>query len=66
MKPLDSSKSHVYDNISIRMIKICSELVIIPLKIIFKESLKKGIFAEIWKISVLLLYFLFLVKHLKG
>ena len=66
MKPLDSTKSHGYGNISIRMIKICSELVIIPLKIIFKESLKKGIFAEIWKISVLLLYFLFLVKHLKG
>ena len=31
------------------MIKICSESVTIPLKIIFEESLKKGIFPEIWK-----------------
>ena len=38
-------------NISIKMIKICSESVTIPLKIIFGESLKKGIFPEIWKKS---------------
>ena len=31
------------------MIKICSESVTIPLKIIFEESLKKKIFPEIWK-----------------
>ena len=41
IKSLDSSKSHGYDNISIKMIKICSESVTIPLKIIFEESLKK-------------------------
>ena len=33
------------------MIKICSESVTIPLKIVFEESLKKGIFSEIWKIA---------------
>ena len=47
-KSLDSSKSHGCD-ISIKMIKTCSESVTIPLKIIFEESLKKGIFPEIWK-----------------
>ena len=31
------------------MIKICNESVTIPLKIIFEESLKKGIFPDIWK-----------------
>ena len=31
------------------MIKICSESVTIPLKIILQESIKKGIFPEIWK-----------------
>ena len=46
---LDSSKSHGYDNVSVRMTKICSESVTIPLKIISEESLKKGIFPEIWK-----------------
>ena len=29
--------------------KICNESVTIPLKIIFEESLKKGIFPDIWK-----------------
>ena len=47
IKSLDSSKLHGFD-ISIKMIKICSESVTIPLKIIFEESLKKGIFPEIW------------------
>ena len=46
---LQSSKSRGYDNISIKMIKICSEPVIIPLRITFQESLKKEIFPEIWK-----------------
>ena len=49
IKSLDSSKSHGCDNISIQMIKICRESVPIPLKIIFEESLKKGIFPQIWK-----------------
>ena len=31
------------------MIKICNESITIPLKIIFKESLKNGVFSEIWE-----------------
>ena len=31
------------------MIKTCNESVTIPLKIIFEESLKNGIFPDIWK-----------------
>ena len=49
IKALDSTKPHGYDNLSIRMIKICSESITLPLKIIFQESLKKGKFPEIWK-----------------
>ena len=49
IKSLDSSKSHGYDNISIKMIKICSESVTIPLKIIFEESLKKEYFQKYGK-----------------
>ena len=41
IQSLGSSKSHGYDNISVKMIKICTESVTIPLKIIFEESLKK-------------------------
>ena len=46
---LDSSKAHGYDNISIKMIKLCNDSITIPLKIIFEESLKKGIFPDIRK-----------------
>ena len=46
---LNYSKLHGYDNISIKMIKICNESLTIPLKIIFEESLEKGIFPDIWK-----------------
>ena len=49
IKALDSTKAHGYDNLSIRMIKMCSESITLPLKIIFQESLKKGKFPEIWK-----------------
>ena len=43
-KSLYPPKAHRYDNLSVRMIKICNESITISLKIIFKESLK-----EIWK-----------------
>ena len=33
----------------IKMIKICSQSLVLPLKIIFEHSLKKGKFPEIWK-----------------
>ena len=46
---LNSSKAHGYDNTSNKMIKTCNASLTIPLKIIFEESLKKGIFWEIWK-----------------
>ena len=49
IKSLDSSKSHGCDNISIKMIKICSESVTITLKIIFEESLKKDYFQKYGK-----------------
>ena len=44
---LDTTKAHGYDNLSIRMIKMCGESIILPLKIIFQESLKKRKFPEI-------------------
>ena len=46
IKSLDSTKAHGCDNLSIRMIKMCSELITLPLKIIFQESRKKGKFPE--------------------
>ena len=49
IKSLDPNKAHGCDNISIKMIKICSQSLILLLKIIFEHSLKKGKFPKIWK-----------------
>ena len=49
IKNLDPAKAHGCDNISIKMIKICSESLTVPLRIIFKQSLKEGRFLKIWK-----------------
>ena len=47
IKSLDPNKVHGCDNISIKMIKFCSQSLILPLKIIFEHSLKKGKFPKI-------------------
>ena len=39
-KTLDSNKAHGCDNISVKMIKICSQSPTLPLKIIFEHSIK--------------------------
>ena len=52
IKTLDPNKADGCDNISIKMIKICSQSLILPLKIIFEHSLKKDKFPEIWKKAI--------------
>ena len=49
IKSLASVKSHGYDNVAIKIIRNCSDSVSIALKTIIEESLKKGLFPEIWK-----------------
>ena len=49
IKNLDPTKAHGCDNIAIKMIKICSESLTVPLRILFEQSLKEGRFPEIWK-----------------
>ena len=40
IRALNMNKTHVHDDISIRMIKICDESLLKPLFILFKNSLK--------------------------
>ena len=44
IKTLDPNKAHGCDNISIKMIKTCSQSLTLTLKIIFEHSIKKGKF----------------------
>ena len=41
IKNLDPTKTHGFDNISIKMIQIFGESIAFPLKLIFKTTLKK-------------------------
>ena len=43
---LDINKAHGPDNISVNMIKLCGQLLCIPLKVIFENILKNGIFPD--------------------
>jgi hypothetical protein len=49
LKNLNPNKSHGWDNISIRMIKLCGSSLANPLTIIFKNCVAKGAFPAIWK-----------------
>ena len=49
IKDLNPNKSHGHDNISIKMIQICGETIIIPLKLIFDSAIKVGKFPDSWK-----------------
>ena len=49
IKSLESTKAHEYDNLSIRIIKMCRESITLPLKVIFQESLKRRKFPKIWE-----------------
>ena len=51
IKNLNPNKSHGWDNISIRMIKLCGKSIVYPLKLIFEASLQGGGggFPDYWK-----------------
>ena len=49
IRSLNPNKAHGWDEISIRMIKLSDASLVTPLKIIFANCLKCGVFPEIWK-----------------
>ena len=49
IKDLNPNKAHGHDNISIKMIKICGDTIIPPLKIIFELAIKSSHFPDSWK-----------------
>ena len=55
IRSLNIHKAHVYDDISIRMIKICDKSLLKPLIILFKNSTKSSHYPDIWKRSIIIL-----------
>ena len=51
IRSLSINKAYDYDDISIRMIKICDKATLEPLSIIYKNSIDTGMFPDSWKKS---------------
>ena len=49
IRSLDINKSHGYDGISARMLKMCDNSIVKPLIIIFNNCLNSGVFPLCWK-----------------
>ena len=49
IRSLNPDKAHGWDDISVRMIKLSDAALVTPLKIIFTNCLKYGVFPEVWK-----------------
>ena len=49
LKSLNPNKAHGWDNISVKMIKLCGDEIVIPLEIIFKNCIDQSIYPSIWK-----------------
>ena len=49
IRALDVNKAHGHDNISVRLIKLCTNSVTNPLTLIFRNSMAAGKFATQWK-----------------
>ena len=47
-RALDVNKAHGHDNISVKMIKLCTNSVAHPLTLIFRNSMAAGTFATRW------------------
>ena len=43
LKSLSSNKSHGWDKLSIKMIKMCDKTLVYPLKLIFIASIEDGV-----------------------
>ena len=49
LKSLDANKAHGHDDISIRMLKLSHKSILKPLKLLFENCLRTGIFPDQWK-----------------
>ena len=51
IRALNIHKAHGYDDISIRMIKMCDKSLLKPLTLLFENSMKSSCYPDIWKRS---------------
>ena len=56
IKSLNSKKSHGWDKISIKIVKMCDKTLVYPLKLIFRASIQEGVFRTVGKKLMLHLF----------
>ena len=49
IRSLDSNKAHGCDDVSISLLKICDEVIVLPLKLIYTNCLVKVVYPNLWK-----------------
>ena len=49
LRNIDSNKAHGHGNISIRMLKICGDIIRKPLELIFKQTFITGTYSFDWR-----------------
>ena len=49
IRSLDINKAHGHDDISVRMMKICNDAIVKPLKMLFVNSVNQAVFPSRWK-----------------
>ena len=49
IKDLNPNKASGFDEISVKMIQLCDDSIILPLKFIFRNALDSGVFPSNWK-----------------
>ena len=49
IRSLDINKAHGHDDISVRMLKICDDTIVEPLKMLFVNSVNQAVFPSRWK-----------------
>ena len=51
IKNLDPNKAHGYDDISVKMLKLCAPSICKPLTLLFENCVRSGEFPNVWKRS---------------
>ena len=54
IKDLNPNKAHGHDGVSIKMIQMCDESIIIPLKLVFESAIRSGHFPDTWKKGIII------------
>ena len=51
IRKLNTNKAHGWDELSIKMIKLCDNTIVLPLRLVYEKCLATGTYPQIWKMA---------------